>query len=235
MSDVWGSFNQGYGIGSEMGATDRNARAYRDGGLTVVADAAGRTGDLPTMMATRRFQDDQTQAAYQRMETIAPWALNVVRATRSMDPARARAFLQQNSQRFLDFGFSPEQLQAGIDGLTSEDPATRDQWQQQLGTAFSQHRDPNWQIMDYATGEIGGVDPNTGDYVQGGNAPANAGQEWRAMTPEELQQAGAPAGTMADINVRTGERRVRRNPPAGHAGAANGSAPSLPPGFTWEQ
>jgi hypothetical protein len=231
MSDVWDSFNRQLEVGDGIGRQIRNQRAYNDGGLSAVEEAAGQAGDMAGMEDTRemqrrqrRFQDDERNRAYERMETLAPWARNVLRATRNQDPARARAFLERPDirQRFIDFGFDEQQVASGIEGLTSADPAIRQQWVEQLDAAFRQHEDPNWQIMNSETGQIGGIDPASGQYVEGGRAPAGVGREWRLATPEELQAAGAPPGTIMDINVQNGERRVRRNPPAGRSAAGGG-------------
>lgn len=154
----WNNALQSYDIGREHRADRENAQAFQDGGYDAVEQMAGRRGDLRTAMTTRRFQDDQRQQAYERMEKIAPWARNVVRTTRNMDPQRARMFLEQNQQRFLDFGFTPEQVQAGIAGLTSENPEERTQWAETLDQAFQQHQNPNWHLATVPTEDGQGVE-----------------------------------------------------------------------------
>lgn len=157
-SNWWNQALQSYDIGREHRADRENAQAFEQGGYDAVEQTAGRRGDLRTAMTTRRFQDDQRQQAYERMETIAPWARNAIRATRNMDPQRARMLLEQNQQRFLDFGFTPEQVQAGIAGLTSENPEERTQWAETLDQAFQQHQNPNWQLAVVPTEDGQGVE-----------------------------------------------------------------------------
>jgi len=227
----WNNALQSYDVGREHRADRENAQAFQDGGYDAVEQAAGRRGDLRTATQMRRFQDEERQQAYEHMQTVAPWARNVIRATRTMQPDQARGFLQQNAQRFLDFGLSPEQVSAGIAGLTDADPTVRQEWANTLDQAFSQHEDPEWRL-DPASGQIWGVD-SRGQYVEGGQGPAGLGREWRSATPEELRAAGAPAGTIMDVNIQSGERRVRRNPPAGRS--AQGGSPQLPQGFQWEE
>jgi len=166
-SNWWNQALQSYDIGREHRADRENAQAFQDGGYDAVEQTAGRRGDLRTAMTTRRFQDDQRQQAYERMETIAPWARHAIRATRNMDPQRARMFLEQHQQRFLDFGFTPEQVQAGIAGLTSENPEERTQWAETLDQAFQQHQNPEWQL-NQGTGQVFAVDPNSGNVQTGG-------------------------------------------------------------------
>lgn len=238
MSDVWNSFNEGEQIGNRLGERRRNANAYEQGGIQGVETAAFERGNLETGNAAmgmrsrqRQFANDEMRMGYENMQAIGPWARNVVKATRSMDPQRAGAFLNQHRQRFLDFGLNDEQINAGIAGLTSEDPNERQQWQQQLDQAFSQHENPDWNI-DPRSGQIGGIEPNTGQYVEGGQAPAGLGQEWRPATPEEVQQWGASG--VWDVNVQSGERRPRQRPYAPRSAGAGGETPSLPSGFEWE-
>lgn len=222
MVNVWDNFGQGLRIGDNMGDQVRDARAYRDGGLDGVAEAAGRTGSLETMEGARGmqrrqrvFEDDQRNQAYQRMETIAPWARNAIRATRTMDPARARAFLTQNQQRFLDFGFTPEQVQAGIAGLTSDNAEERAQWQQQLDAAFTQHQDPNWQLVQTPQGQqAAAIDPE-GQIQLGGVIPG--GGAGRYATDEELAAQGYAPGSV--VWIAPGQPpRVLQRPTRGRSG-----------------
>ncbi len=181
---IWDDFSDGLEVGERMGSTLRNQRAYRDGGLDGAAEAAGRVGDLEgreqvvTMQRRQRmFEDDQRNNAYERMETIAPWARNVVRAASAMEPERARVFLSQPQirQRFMDFGLPEQAIEAGIAGLTNADPAVRQQWREQLDAGFSQHTNPDWQI-NAQTGQIYAADPATGDSIMGGRVQLPPGE-----------------------------------------------------------
>lgn len=199
---IWDTVNSGFELGTKTGRRLRDRRAFREGGLTAVEQAAGGAGDLETMEGVRgmqrrerEFTDERTAAAYQRMEQIAPWARNVVRATRNMDPGRARVFLEQNRQRFLDFGFTDEQIRAGIEGLSSADPAQRQEWQTQIESAFTQHQDPSWSLVgDQAIG----LD-NQGHIFVGDQLPEGVNPAGRYATPEEVTQAGYRQGTVVWI------------------------------------
>lgn len=201
MSNIWDSFEQGMGIGDNMGRQIRDSRAYQDGGYGAVEEQAARTGDFESAeagqtMARRRrvFQDEERQAAYERMETVAPWARNVVRAATglaSTDPARARAFLENNQQRFLDFGLTPEHVQAGIAGLTDPDPAVREQWRTQIDAAFTQHQNPEWQINPL-TGRAQATNPD-GTFTEGAEAPGAELLRRGAIAEIELNERNARA------------------------------------------
>ncbi len=180
----WNNALQSYDVGREHRADRENAQAFQDGGYDAVEQAAGRRGDLRTATQMRRFQDEERQQAYEHMQTVAPWARNVIRATRTMQPEQARGFLQQNAQRFLDFGLSPEQVSAGIAGLTDADPTVRQEWANTLDQAFSQHEDPEWRLATVPTEDGQGVeqrtiaiDPATGAIQRGeGSIPAPRGE-----------------------------------------------------------
>jgi len=223
MSDVWGSFWQGARIGEHYGETRRNRDAYRDGGMDAVEQAAGNAGDLEgveqvrTMQrAQRRFEDDERQQAYERMNTIAPWARNVIRATRNMDPQRADAFLQQNEQRFLDFGFTPDQVAAARRGLSSADPNERAQWQQELDSAFTQHENPDWQLV----GSTYVAPTPEGQPLIGGTLPEDVNTyEWRRLTPEDGYDL--PPGVIGQINREGQVRTIVGRPPQGRSGGAS--------------
>ncbi len=216
----WNQALQSYDIGREHRADRENAEAFQTGGYGAVEQTAGARGDLRTAMTTRRFQDDQRQQAYERMETIAPWARNAVRATRNMDPQRARMFLEQNQQRFLDFGFTPEQVAAGIAGLTSENPEERTQWADTLDQAFSQHQNPDWQLATVPTEDGQGLeqrfiapDVSTGAVQRGeGSIP---------VPPGEVQSFGSGGLYRNNQNSPNGYEVLRepRSVAAGGGGA----------------
>lgn len=222
----WNNALQSYDIGREHRADRENAQAFQEGGYDAVEQTAGRRGDLRTAMTTRRFQDDQRQQAYERMETIAPWARNAIRATRNMDPQRARMFLEQNSQRFLDFGFTPEQVQAGIAGLTSENPEERTQWVETLDQAFQQHQNPDWQLATVPTEDGQGVeqrtiaiDPNNGGIQRGeGSLPVPRG---------EIQSFGSGGLYRENPNAPNGIEIIRE-PRSVAAGGGGGYRPVTP-------
>lgn len=189
----WNNALQSYDVGRQHRADRENAEAWGDGGAGAygrVAQAAGARGDLQTATQARRFQDDERQRAYERMETIAPWARNAVRATRNMDPQRARMFLEQNAQRFLDFGFSPEQVQAGIAGLTSENPEERTQWADTLDQAFQQHQNPNWQLAVVPTEDGQGVEQRA-IAIDQNNGAIQRGEGSMPVPPGEVQSFGS--------------------------------------------
>lgn len=222
----WNNALASYDVGREHRAHRENAEAWGDGGQGAygrVAQAAGARGDLATAAAARRFEDDERQGAYERMQQIAPFARNVLRRTRTIeDPEQARAFLTQPfvMQRFQDWGLSPEQLQAGIAGLTDPDPNVRQQWFENLDAAFQQHENPEWQLMGRTAVAI---QPD-GQFMVGGTLPENiTAGEWRPATPEEMQSL--PPGTQWDINVQTGERRLRYRPNAPRTNGYGGQYP----------
>lgn len=172
-SEVFDAFERGQAWGEREGGQIRGARAYRKGGIDAVAEAAGGAGDFAAMEAAnaesrrrvsakneqRQFADEHSQAAYERMEQIAPFALNLLRASRDWAPERRRAFLQQHQQRFLDFGMAPEHVAAGIAGLTDADPAVRAEWESRVEAGFTQHQAPDWRPM--APDEMVGFQPGT--------------------------------------------------------------------------
>ena len=226
----WNNALQSYDVGREHRADRENAQAFQDGGYSAVEQAAGRRGDLRTATQMRRFQDEERQQAFQWFEQNAPYARNVLRRARAIqDPQQRGAFLQSQRQRFEGMGFRPDQVDGAIQALVN--PETAEEAFASYDAAFSQHEDPEWRL-DPASGQIWGVD-SRGQYVEGGQGPAGLGREWRSATPEELRAAGAPAGTIMDVNIQSGERRVRRNPPAGRS--AQGGSPQLPQGFQWEE
>lgn len=237
--DPFGAFSRGLDTGHGIGDGIRNANAYRDGGLDAVAEQSGRAGDMEGMeyargmqRRQRQFQSEEQRAAYQRMEQIAPWARNVVRATRSMDPQRAGAFLSRPDirQRFMDWGFDENQINAGIAGLASEDPAVRQQWQQELEAAFTQHQNPEWNLVGR---QAVAIEPESGSLQLGGTLPEGMGTEWRPVTPQEAQQWGLPSGSIWDVNTQTGERKERHRPNAPRNNGYGGSYPD--DGYDYEE
>lgn len=228
MSDVWGSFWQGAQIGEHYGDLRRNRDAYQEGGLDAVADAAGNVGDMAGMeqartmqRSQRRFENEEQQQAFEWFEQNAPYARNVLRRARAIqDPQQRGAFLSSQRQRFQSLGFQPEQIDEAIANLTN--PQTAEEAFASYDAAFSQHENPDWQIMDTTTGQIGAIDPATGGYLEGGQAPAGIGREWRPMTPQEAQAAGLPPNVPAEINLQTGQSRVIYRPPSGRSASGAG-------------
>lgn len=224
----WNNALQSYDVGREHRADRENAQAFQTGGYGAVEQAAGNRGDMQTAMTTRRFQDDDRQRAYDRMETIAPRARGLIRAARNManqNPEQARQFLGGYANMFTDFGFTPEQVQAGIAGLTSENPEERTQWADTLDQAFQQHQDPNWEIKTMPTAGGGyeqraiGVGQD-GFIQQGPNAIAGAGSGFRPITEQERQQYNIPASVPAQVEIATGRVHTMLGRPAqGRAGA----------------
>lgn len=179
--------------GAALGGQIRNRRAYRSGGIAAVADAAGRVGDMEAMDTARTMQrqdialknnqrqadDTHTRTQQQNWEQFAPYAVNIIRGSREFDPARRRAVLEQNAQRFRAAGFSDAEIQAGIAGLTDADPAVRQQWEQELITSFTQA--PEAQVSEQ-TGDIYTINPAT-------MAPETHGQ----VPGADLMRRGAEA------------------------------------------
>lgn len=230
MSDVWGAIARGRELGEADGQRIRDrryGRAYQQGGYGAVEKQAASSGDwqgaeVAATMGERqsRFADDNTRRAYRRMQEIAPWARNVLRAARGMDLQRRATFLSRPDvrQRFLDFGFSEEQLNAGVQMLLNPDQAAADQAFQELESAFTQHENPEWSLQ-----QVGGeyralaIDPATGELRQGGSM--QGAPRVRPITPEERAQLGLPDNVAAQVNEATGEVDVINRPPQGGAGS----------------
>ncbi len=251
----WNNALASYDVGRQHRQDREYGEAYAEGGLSAVERAAGGMGDLQTATQIRRFQDDERQRAFERMEQIAPWARNLVHATRNMDPSRARKFLQQHQQRFLDFGFPPEQIAAGIAGLTSEDPEERAQWADTLDQAFQQHQDPDWSISPY-TGQAQALTPD-GQFITGGMSPdaerisevaqieidnarrisrgiglqsqggGSSRGGYRILTPDEAEQLGLPAGPVYQMSPQGQVTRVGGSGGAGTDGQRVAAASAL--------
>lgn len=222
----WNQALASYDVGREHRADRENAQAFQDGGYGAVEQMAGRRGDLRTATTMRRFQDDQRQQAYEAMETIAPWARNVVRATRSMDPQRARMFLEQNQQRFLDFGLQPEQVAAGIAGLTDADPAVRAQWADTLDQAFQQHQNPEWELATVPTADGQGLEQR--GVAFGPNGEILRGEGSLPVPRGEIQSFGSGGLYRENPNAPNGIEIIRE--PRSVAGGGAGGAPS---GYRW--
>lgn len=230
MTDVWGAVARGRELGEADGQRIRDrryGRVYNQGGYGAVEKEAASSGDWQgaDVAATmgerqRRFSDEGTIRAYRRMQEIAPWARNVLRAARGMDPQRRAAFLARPDvrQRFLDFGFSEEQLTAGIQMVLNPDEAAADQAFQELESAFTQHENPEWSLQ-----QVGGsyqalaIDPSSGDIREGGRI--EGAPRVRPITPEERAQLGIPDNVAAQVNEATGEVDVIHRPPQGRAGS----------------
>lgn len=193
--DPVGSFWSGERQGERLGGAIRDGRAYRNGGLDNVEEQAFRTGDMETGMATRRFQDSRTQQAYNWFEQNAPYARNVLRAARNIqDPQRRQQFLQGQRQRFEGMGFKPDQIDGAIAQLIN--PETAEQAFTEMDSAFSQHRDPNWQLVQTANGrQAASTDPETGHITMGDNTIPGSGAG-RYLTPEELAAHGYTSDTV---------------------------------------
>lgn len=227
----WDAFSQGMDIGEDMRASANRRRigdAYTEAeaqqpgsGLGAVERTAYGQGDLQTGMRTRNFQDDQRQGAYERMQTIAPWARNVLRAARTRDPESARSFLEQNQQRFIDFGIPAQNVASGIARLTDPDPQVREQAYTEFEAAFRQHEDPNWQLVG---NQAVAVDQQSGDIQLGGRVPDSVGAGGRYLSPDEIAQAGYRPGSV--VWVAPGEPpRVIQAPNAGRSPNAPGQYP----------
>lgn len=226
----WNNALQSYDVGREHRADRENAQAFQTGGYGAVEQAAGNRGDMQTAMTTRRFQDDDRQRAYDRMETIAPRARGLIRAARNManqNPEQARQFLGGYANMFTDFGFTPEQVQAGIAGLTSENPEERTQWADTLDQAFQQHQDPNWQLATVPTENGQGVeqraiaiDPANGAIQRGeGSIPVPRG---------EIQSFGSGGLYRENPNAPNGIEIIREPRSVAGGGGGGGYRPLTP-------
>lgn len=235
--DVWGAFGGGAALGERYGRQSRNARAYRQGAANATGDAAiqggigamaaesGRVGDAASLyeaqgmqQRNRRFENEELQHRYDRMEQIAPWARKIVTAATRMPPEQARAFLSRPEvrQRFADWGFEESQIDAGVEALSSPDQHAREAFAAELESAFSQHQSPEFGVTNERTGEIGAINQEDGSYVRGaGNAPP-AEPQWRidGTTPYRVTPGGV---------VERGQGTI---PHVQRTGGAGGRAPS---------
>ena len=229
LPDVWGSFGQGYDMGRGHRRNRRLGEGFQEGGLEGAERAALEMGDPEAAnyvgemrRRERRFANEETAAAYERMNMIAPRAQGVLRRARALaDQGNldgARQWLENQRRPFEDWGVSPEQVDQAIASLTSPDANARAQAFENITAAFSQHENPEWDVM-----QIGGeyravaVDPATGDIRQGGSI--EGAPRVRPITPEERAQLGIPDNVAAQVNEATGEVDVIHRPPQGRAGS----------------
>lgn len=229
----WNQALESYGVGREHRADRENASAFQSGGLDAVADTAGRRGDLQGMEAARtmtrrqrQFEDDQRQNAYERMETIAPRARGLIRASRNMPPEQARQFIGGYANMFTDFGFTPEQVQAGIAGLTSENPEERTQWADTLDQAFQQHQNPEWRLATVPTEDGQGLEQRT-IAIDPANGAIQRGEGSLPVPRGEVQSFGSGGLYRENPNAPNGIEIIRE-PRSVAGGGAGGYRPLTP-------
>ena len=221
----WDAFDQGGQIGEGMLATSNRRRlgdAYTDGGLDAMEQEAFGQGDARTGMATRQFQNEQEAEVYNRMRRARNFVVPAIRRSLNLPPEQARQFLTQPHfmQRYGTggLGLDDATLQRGLKELTSEDPSVRRAAADRIVNGFEGVDGPDWQVMGRTAVA---VQPD-GQFQIGGTLPESVQSgQWRAATPEEMQTL--PPGTEWDINVQTGERRMRYRPNAPRAGQGGGS------------
>lgn len=190
MSDVWGAFGGGYDLGLQHRRRRRLGEAYQSGGLEAVETAAGEMGDLEaanyagTMRRdARRFEDETTQRAYERMEKIRPYALGTIAELGRRPIGQRGAYLANPNVRryFIDWGFTEDQLNSAAQTLDSENG---DQFLQELRAGFTQHQNRDWTLTTLPTADGQGfeqrpiaINPETGDIDIGqGSIPAAPGE-----------------------------------------------------------
>lgn len=240
---IWDSVSRGARFGETLRQREQErqyGQAYGEGGLDAVAEAAGRRGDLAghegVRVAQRRqqqFDNEQQNGAFTRLQQFGQFAVPALRRAQQLPPEQRGQFLNSPHirQRFEGFGFQPEQIDTAIANISN--PETAEQTFQNLYAAFG-GQGLDWSVLNPQTGEIGAIDPVSGQPVMsGGRVPVGYGREWRPASPEEMAQWGFRPGTTVDVNVSTGERRVRQAPPSAGRQASD-PAPTLPPGFQWE-
>jgi len=235
MSDVWGAFDQGEQIGYRLGERRRNADAYEQGGLEGVAEAAGGRGNLQTMETARtmtrnqrRFEDDERQAGYERMEQIAPFALAALNRAGQIPEDQRGQWLNAPHirQRFIDWGLTDEQYDQAVVELTS--PETAPQALESYRAAFQQHQNPEWELRNVPTEDGRGVeqrpiaiDPNNGGIIRGeGSLPA---------PPGDINQLGSGGLWRTNPNAPNGYEVLREPRVSGGAGGAP------PSGYQWNE
>lgn len=149
---------------------------------------------------------NQARARTQNVTDIGPFAVNIIRGTSGMEPERRRRVLEANRQRFIDAGFTPEQVEAGFAGLTGPEAA---QWEQEIIRGFTQA--PEAQVSEQ-TGDIFTIDPVT-------QAPQVTGQ----VPGADLIRREATAGVEnAEAGVAVTQRAARAPYPAGRGGDGDG-------------
>lgn len=228
LPDVWGSFGQGYDMGRSHRRNRRLGEGFQEGGLEGAERAALEMGDPEAAnyvgemrRRERRFANEETAAAYERMNMIAPRAQNVLRRARVLadggDLEGARQWLENQRRPFEDWGVSPEQVDQAIASLVSPDANARAQAFENITAAFSQHENPEWDVM-----QIGGeyravaVDPATGDIRQGGSI--EGAPRVRPITPEERAMYGIPDNVPAQVDESTGRVGILYSPNAANGG-----------------
>lgn len=221
------SFDQGEQTGERLGASTRDARAFRSGGYQGMETAAGRTGDREgatyaqgMRQRQRTFDDQQQQHVYDMLEKVRPWILPVIRRSQALaqtDPNQARQFLTnpQFTQRLRDIGLTDDNINAGIAGLSDPDPQVRARTADNLTAEFTQYQDPNWTIRG---SNVIGINQGDGSIVQGGTLPQ--GSNVQLWTPEEVAAQHLPAGTAGYTDPTTGLPHIIQQPhyQSGHFG-----------------
>lgn len=225
-SNWWNDALASYDTGRAHRADRENADAFANGGYDAVEQAAGRRGDLQTATSVRRFQDQRHEQAFQWFTQNAPYARNVLRAARNIqDPQQRATFLQNQRGRFESMGFQPAQVDQAIAALTN--PDTAEQAFTEYDAAFTQHEDPNWQLVQTDQGQqAAAIDQTTGDVQLGGVVPGTTGGH--VATPEEAAARGYQPGTVVWITPGAADR-VLQSPH--YAPAGRGYSSQLPEGF----
>ena len=228
VSDVWQSFWNGAEMGGHYGDMRRNREAFQSGGYDGVEQAAANVGDMQTAMTTRRFQDDRTQNAYQRMEQIRPLALGALDRVSQLPVEQRLQFLNQPHirQRFIDWGITPEQYDQASQQIAN--PETGAEALASYRAAFSQHNDPNWTLATVPTENGQGVeqrmiaaDPTTGAIQRGeGSIPVPRG---------EVQSFGSGGLYRENPNAPNGIEIIREP----RSVAASGGGARAPSGYRW--
>ena len=216
----WNNALESYDVGRQHRADRENADAFSEGGYDAVEQAAGNRGDLQTATATRRFQDQRQQQAFEWFQSNAPFARNALRRARVLPPEQRGSFLSAPHvrQRFEQMGFQPDQIDAAVQGLSGPEA---EQWFANLDAAFRQHEDPNWQLVG---NQAVAVDQQSGDIQLGGRVPDSVGAGGRYATAEEVAQAGYRPGSVVWV-APGAPPRVIQAPNAGRAPNAPGQYP----------
>lgn len=227
--DTWGAVSRGvpFGQGLRRGEERReDGAAFEQGGIQAVEQTRGQRGDMEGVEATRmmarrqrQFENDEQNAAFERLQQFGRLAVPALRRAQQLPPDQRATFLNAPHirSRFEGFGFQPQQIDNAIGHLSN--PETADATFANLFSAFG-GQGLDWSVLNPQTGEIGAIDPATGQPVMsGGRMPVGYGQEWRPATAQEMAQWEFRPGTTVDVNVSTGERRVRQSPASAGRGA----------------
>lgn len=239
---VWDSFWNGAQMGEHYGQMRRDREAFQDNGLEGVAQAAGRTGDMESYRATRRFQNEEQENAFNWFEKNAPYARNVLRYARSLqDPQQRSAFLQSQRQRFEGMGFQPDQIDQAITALS--DPNTAEQAFSSYDAAFSQHEDPEWRLATVPTADGNGVEQRA--VALGPNGEILRGEGSMPVPPGEIHSFGSGGLYRSNPNSETGYDIIREPRSVSVGGSSNGGyrvlspeeaqAMGLPEGRTYQE